>query len=268
MIINMIMLDNDNDVRKLFNNVDEKQEDFDWIEYDLEELGLPSVNQILDGVKKIESKVGLHSWRGKTRPQHYKGFGLTYNPDFKDKTSNRYNQVWGSDLLDQYYGAEKGSYTKDKKNTYYDTFGFRKVDKVIQEHLGFLIDKFNFHMARSRVAYIFGYGQEPNDRGWHVDEPTCKLLRVNIPIQTSDEYIMETKNKSYKLELGKVYLWNTMLPHRPAIIKKVETKQPRINVVIGLTPWLEYDNKKDIYTKNKYFGKPISEIVNERLFVK
>jgi len=46
------MLDNDNDVRKLFNNVDEKQEDFDWIEYDLEELGLPSVNQILDGVKK------------------------------------------------------------------------------------------------------------------------------------------------------------------------------------------------------------------------
>ena len=79
---------------------------------------------------------------------------------------------------------------------------------------------------------------------------------------------METKNKSYKLELGKAYLWNTMLPHRPAIIKKVNTKQPRINVVIGLTPWLNYDNKKDIYTKNKYFGKPISEIVNERLFVK
>ena len=59
-----------------------------------------------------------------------------------------------------------------------------------------------------------------------------------------------------------------MLPHRPAITKKVKTKQPRINVVIGLTPWLDYDKKKDIYKKNKYFGKPISEIVNERLFVK
>ena len=58
--INRLMVDND--VRKLFNNVDEKQEDFDWIEYDLKELGLPSVDQILDGVKKIESKVGLHSW--------------------------------------------------------------------------------------------------------------------------------------------------------------------------------------------------------------
>ena len=29
----MIMLDNDYDVRKLFNNVDNKQEDFDWVEY-------------------------------------------------------------------------------------------------------------------------------------------------------------------------------------------------------------------------------------------
>ena len=35
-----------------------------------------------------------------------------------------------------------------------------------------------------------------------------------------------------------------------------------------MTPWLNYDEEKDIYTKNKYFGKPISEIVNEKLFVK
>jgi len=35
-----------------------------------------------------------------------------------------------------------------------------------------------------------------------------------------------------------------------------------------LTPWLNYEKESDKYTKNKYFGKPISEIVNERLFVK
>ena len=265
--INRLMLDND--VRKLFNNVDEKQEDFDWIEYDLKELGLPSVDRILDGVKKIESKVGLHSWRGKTRPQHYKGFGLTYNPNFLDKSSNRYNQVWGSDLLHQYYGGRLGIGDHTQlKDTYYDTFGFRKRDEVIQNHLGFLLDKFNFHISRSRVAYIFGFEKEPNDRGWHIDEPTCQLLRINIPLQTSDEYVIETKNKTYKLELGKAYLWNTSVPHRPTIIKKVKYKEPRINVVIGMTPWLNYDEEKDIYTKNKYFGKPISEIVNEKLFVK
>ena len=75
----------DNDVKEYFKNEDTEQKDFEWIEYDLKDLGLPSVEQILNGVKKIESKVGLHSWRGKTRPQHYKGFGLSYNPNFLDK---------------------------------------------------------------------------------------------------------------------------------------------------------------------------------------
>ena len=66
--------------------------------------------------------------------------------------------------------------------------------------------------------------------------------------------------------MGKVYLWNTKKPHRPTIIKPVITKQPRINVVIGLTAWLNYDKDNDSYSKNKYFGKPINEIVREKLF--
>ena len=68
--------------------------------------------------------------------------------------------------------------------------------------------------------------------------------------------------------MGKVYLWNTKKPHRPTIIKPVITKQPRINVVIGLTAWLNYDKDNDSYSKNKYFGKPINEIVREKLFVR
>ena len=54
-----------------------------------------------------------------------------------------------------------------------------KIDETIKEHLGFFLDKFNFHISRSRVAYIFGYGEEnQKDKGWHVDEPTCQLLRM------------------------------------------------------------------------------------------
>ena len=45
-------------------------------------------------------------------------------------------------------------------------------------------------------------------------------------------------------------------------------KEPRINVVLGLTPWLNYDTTTDKYTKNEYFGTPIKEIVEQKLFVK
>ena len=99
--------------------------------------------------------------------------------------------------------------------------------------------------------YIFGYGDEPNDRGWHIDEPTCQLLRVNIPLQTSDDYIMQWNDKDYHLEIGKAYLWNTRIKHRPTITRKVQMKEPRINVVLGLTPWLNYDTTTDKYTKNE-----------------
>ena len=259
-----------NEVKKLFDGTDDKQNDFGWQEFTLEELNLPPAKDILEAVKKIESKVGLFPWKTKDFTyEKYKGFGLTYNPNFIDKEQSRYGQVWGSPLTTQYFGLEKGAGEhKQLKDTYHDTFGFCKVDEVIKEHLGFFLEKFNFPMARSRVAYIFGYGEEPNDRGWHVDEPTCQLLRINIPLQTSDEYVIECSDKTYKLEVGKVYLWNTRKPHRATIIKKVENEQPRINLVIGLTPWLDMNHNTCEYKRNKLFGKPVNEIVSEKLFVK
>ena len=260
-----------NPIKSIFKDEHNEQKDFGWNEYTLEELGLPTVDKILKGVKEIEAKIGLIGWRTKgTTSEKYKGFGLTYNPTFFDKSESRYSQVWGSPLLHQVYGLKKGAGDHTQlKDTYHDTFGFRKIDDVIQEHLGFFLDKFNFHISRSRVAYLFVYGEEPNsDKGWHVDEPTSQLLRVNIPLQTSDEHAIEWNNKVYQLEVGKAYLWNTRIPHRVTMVKKVETKEPRINLVLGLTPWLNYDTNTDIYTPNKYFGKSINEIVKEKLFVK
>jgi len=58
------------------------------------------------------------------------------------------------------------------------------------------------------------------------------------------------------------------MPHRPTMIRKVKMKEPRINIVLGLTPWLDYNLSTDNYTANQYFGKPVSEIVKEKLFVK
>jgi hypothetical protein len=260
-----------NKVLKLFDGTDTEQHDFGWYEFTLEELGLPSAEEILKGVNEISSQVMLQGWRSNGQTSStYKGFGLTYNPTFFDKDENIYHQVWGSKLLSQSYSCTKGmgSFT-NLENNYYDTFGFRRIPNDVNKHLGFFLDRFNFHISRSRVAYMFGYGQEPNNnKGWHVDEPSSHLLRINIPLQTSDDYVMQWNNNTYYLEIGKAYLWNTRKEHRPAIFKKVEMKQPRINVVLGLTPWLNYDAITDSYSKNEYFGTPIKDIVENKLFVK
>ena len=45
-----------NEVKRFFENTDEQQNDFGWYEFTLEELGLPSTNKILEGIKKITCK--------------------------------------------------------------------------------------------------------------------------------------------------------------------------------------------------------------------
>ena len=84
-----------NEALKFFENTDELQSNFDWHEFTLEELNLPSVSEILEGVKAIEKKVHLQAWRTKHFTSNtYKGFGLTYNPTFFEKSEKVKNFVF------------------------------------------------------------------------------------------------------------------------------------------------------------------------------
>ena len=89
----------ENSLNEYFKDTDKEQKDFVWQEYTLERIkSLPSADKILQGVKNIEKQVGLVGWREKIieeGDETYKGFGLTYNPDFFDDTS-KYHQVFGS----------------------------------------------------------------------------------------------------------------------------------------------------------------------------
>jgi len=127
----------ENSLNEYFKDSDKEQKDFVWQEYTLEELNLPTAEKLLEGVKNIERQVGLVGWREKNfESKTYKGFGLTYNPDFFDGTSI-YHQVFGSPLLHQSYSRGDGTDVGDHKqivNTYYDSFSFRKIDNLINEN--------------------------------------------------------------------------------------------------------------------------------------
>ena len=76
-----------NKVKSYFEGYDDIQHDFGWTEFTLKELGLPTAEEILNGVNQITNVIDLQGWRTKHGiNETYKGFGLTYNPTFVDKT--------------------------------------------------------------------------------------------------------------------------------------------------------------------------------------
>jgi hypothetical protein len=250
-----------------------------FYEFTLKELGLPPVAVLLQQVLAIERQVGLQHWVNRTKTaKDYKGFSLTYNPNYCDSIESIYHQTWGSTQLTQNYSRNNQN-DINIKNTYYDTYAFRKIPPLVETHLGNFIDKFSFPIFRSRIAYFNPLS--PNfgkDESWHIDEPPYQLLRINIPLQTCKEHLIDIDGadeygNSFKLlekhlEVGKAYIWNTRIPHRIYINKKVSLLKPRIHIVLGLAPWLIYNSADDSYEESIHYGKSIDEIVKNKLFLK
>jgi hypothetical protein len=254
--------------------------DFTFTEFTLEELGLPNYKEILESVIKIKNEIGLVPWTTSAGAiSSYSGFSLTHNPDYIDKEVSIYHQTWGSPLLSQSYGYKNGKGKHEYiKNTYYDTYGFRKILPVIDNSLGFVLNKFSFPLLRSRVAFLNMFEKIPSDKGWHIDEVPNQLLRINIPLQTSEEYILDIEGtdeygnslslRNKHLEVGKAYIWNTRIPHNVSINKPCQNPNDRIHLVLGFSPWFDYNSDNDSFISSKTYGMPLKTIIKDRLFLK
>lgn len=251
-------------------------EGFSFMEFTLEELGLPQADELLTGVLEIKNKVGLQGWvTAKGESKNYKGFSLTYNPDFSIADNSIYHQTWGSKKLNQSWGRKLGE-DQNLKNTYYDSYAFRKQPPLIQEHLGSLLNKFRMPLVRSRVAFLNMQYASPSNTTWHVDEVPYQLFRINIPLQTEPEYILdingadELGNKltlRKHLEVGKVYIWNTRIPHKVDVSSVCTKPTDRIHLVLGFSPWFDYDPDQDGYVKSNLHGMKMIDIINQKLFL-
>ena len=254
----------------------ESLKDFSFNEFTLTELGLPSANELLASTLAIKDKVGLQGWinNGIESPT-YKGFSLTYNPDFHDKTASIYHQTWGSKLLKQSFGRINGiGDFSSIRNTYYDTYAFRKISSIVEEHLGNLFSHFSCPLLRSRAAFFTPTIVPKLLDGWHVDEPPTHMFRINIPLQTSAEHVLQINGKdeynnelimTKHLKVGKVYIWNTRIPHRVTVTKPCATE--RIHLVLGFGTWVNYDPVNDTFSKSKLHGIPLKTIVDQQLFL-
>jgi len=259
--------------------INESLQDFSFNEIPLSELGLPSAEELLHATLAIRDKVGLQGWvNNGVESKTYKGFSLTYNPDFHDSTVSVNHQSWGSVRLMQNFGRENGIADYDSiRNTYYDTFAFRKRTDVVEDHLGNLFSRFQCPILRSRAAFSKLYIIPKQTNGWHVDEPPAHMFRINIPLQTSEEHILEINGDdkygnslclTKHLEVGKAYIWNTRIPHRVTINRPSLNPVDRIHLVLGLGTWVNYDPISDSFSKSALHGLPLKTIIDNRMFLK
>lgn len=261
-----------------FDNTNTSLSDYGFFEFTLEELGLPPAEEILKSVLAIKEEVGTQGWKTSDgESSNYFGFSLTHNPDFFDPSVSIYHQTWGSSSLNQIYGRQHGiGNFKQMKNTYYDSYAFNQLPPAVDFHLGSFLKHFNCTLIRSRVAFYNMQGKRPRPSGLHVDEPPYHLFRINIPLQTSDEYILEVSgtddtgnylNVTKQLEVGKLYIWNTRIPHRVGISRPCNSPTDRIHLILGFSPWFDYDKRSKSFVKSKLHGMAMSDIIKNRLFI-
>lgn len=206
-----------------------------------------------------------------TRSPLYGGLGLTYNPDYIFNIPKHAqglgqprsiepmdHQKWIKDL-------EKYDYTNQTElnglNTYSDCLGLRERTEVTKfRSFSSIFDNLKRKMIQGRFAEVraaeHGSKVSENDKEfiWHTDEKNEIVSRILIPIVYNKDYYLEFKETGTRLDFepGYAYHFNTYKIHRwnfnyhPKI-------QNRTCIVLGWSPWLEYENGE--WSVNRYCNK-------------
>lgn len=199
----------------------------------------------------------------------YGSLSLTCNPDIG---GDPHSATLGSAHLrngQYFYGSDKTRAQMPKqKGDYYDSYGFRQLTPAANHGaLGELLRGFTLPVIRSRLSVIPGDNPEAlkDGYGWHRDENIFHNLRINIPVWTAPEYLLEIETallqpepgsataQRHHLRHGFAWSWDTNQPHR--VFASGLTAQSRCHLVIGLAPWFDYDRTNDAWSPNQWFGR-------------
>jgi hypothetical protein len=243
--------------------------DCNFLEFTLEELGMPSAEELLKSTMSIVDDIGgIRGWHKNNKEStSYKGFSICTNPDGDEHLQSTHATLGHPELNWSFSRANNPNPPwKDDKNTYYDTYGFTNVHPSAKKHYKDFLKSVDLMPTRSRVMWASpGFTQS-----WHVDETIFAAVRFNIPLTTEDCWVLEldgddgfgNKLKMQKhLEIGKVYMWNTKIQHR--ILDLGGATKPRISIVAAFIPWFEKTGSD--WKPNKYFGVQPIDMVNSKM---
>lgn len=226
-------------------------------------------------VAAIEAEFGLFGFVASGgRPVHpdYASLSLTHNPDV---AADPHTATLGCPTVSReshYYGNQAVA----RRDSYYDTYGFRVPTPAAQKHLGPWFARMKRSLVRSRLSVIRSGHEGPTSFhwGWHKDEPVFENLRVNIHVTDSPEHRIQIMREDrmprgpadpgiveHQFEAGLGYSWDTNLPHRAC--SRSEEAPDRVAIILGFSPWFDRDPDADVdvdtntdeWLPNAFFGK-------------
>ncbi len=230
------------------------------------DLDLVRLKQSIDS--SLE-KFGRHPWRtAESASMKYSGFSLTYNPHHQENIDPNASSLGTANnkRTEFYYGSIQNH--ADIKNSYFDSYSFIKRTPAASEgYLSEILDSCKRTLIRGRMMILDGsffdeqtiaehaQADERDSRyGWHRDETVFENLRINIPITGSEAFVFEMKGEApYFLKPGLAYSWDTNIPHR--VWCRERTNAQRYNLIIGVSPWFDYDSIQQAWRPNAYFKK-------------
>lgn len=225
---------------------------------------------ILNSVYDAFRIYGEHGWKNTNgQSKDYTGFSLVYNPYHREH-SDAHSSTLGThhnSPSEFFYAATK--HHNALKNSYFDTLGFC-IPTPASQHasLGKFLSRRKRTMIRGRCSSINGaeYIDHPN-LGWHKDEIIFQNLRINIPLVTADHYFFQMQdNDPVHLDIGYAYSWDTNIAHR--VYNTIKSNDRRIHLVIGMSPWLDYDPTDFSWSTNEFYGikHPFDMLVDGDVF--
>jgi hypothetical protein len=228
---------------------------------------LNSIKESVLEILKITEPKGWLTAGGRSKP--YTGISLVYNPNLQEDIDPNYQTLGTAyNTKDEFFWKSTNK-VPHLKNSYFDTYSFRKISPAITGKLLDMISAFDAPIIRSRIGIVDANEtvlSEVDKQGWHKDEPVFENLRINIPITTDEDCLFQIEgNEPEHLPYGNVYTWDTYIPHRVFASKIKPTA--RIHIVLGFSPWFNYNQEDDSWETNEFFGKkhPIDMLVDGEL---
>ena len=152
-------------------------------------------------------------------------------------------------FIEDWYSGIPLTFANGDKSDPMNFIYVRPETNIIFEEL-----KIPLYPIMSRIGILDGNNNFTRNDGWHTDQSPYELLRINIPIITNNNFVFQLDNQlPQHFELGKMYWWDTEIPHRVFSLEKNNVK--RLHLVLGFSPWFTYIHKSREWVPNEYFNK-------------